>query len=210
MSQPFLASDFHIRWSTLKPEAVEADISEALKRAEANIDALISQDRGKMSFDSVVLALDEATRELNESWGLVQHLDSLCNSPALREAHNAMLARVSSFFAKISLNEDLWDLLETYSKTEQARALTGVKKRALDETLESFREHGADLPPEKKKRLEEIVARLSELTQKYSENVLDSTNKWELILDDTSRLVGVPEGAVKAARADAAARGSGN
>ncbi len=209
MSQPFLTSDFHIRWSTLKPEAVEADISEALKRAEANIDALISQDRGKMSFDSVVLALDEDTRELNESWGLVQHLDSLCNSPALREAHHAMLARVSSFFAKISLNEDLWDLLETYSKTEQARALTGVKKRALDETLESFREHGADLPPEKKKRLEEIVARLSELTQKYSENVLDSTNKWELILDDTSRLVGLPEGAVKAARADAAAKGLG-
>ena len=146
MSQPFLTSDFHIRWSTLKPEAVEADIGQALIGAEANIDALISQDRGKMSFDSVVLALDEVTRELNESWGLVQHLDALCNSPAMREAYNAMLARVSAFFAKIPLNEHLWDLLETYSKTEQARALVGVQKRALQESLDSFRQHGADLP----------------------------------------------------------------
>lgn len=209
MSQPFLTSDFHIRWSTLKPEAVEADIGQALSRAEANIDALISQDRGKMSFDSVVLALDEVTRELNESWGLVQHLDALCNSPAMREAYNAMLARVSAFFAKIPLNEHLWDLLETYSKTEQARALVGVQKRALQESLDSFRQHGADLPAEKKKRLEEIESRLSEVTQKYSENVLDSTNQWELVLDTNERLKGLPESVQKAMRADAAAKGHG-
>ena len=209
MSQPFLTSDFHIRWSTLKPEAVEADIGQALSRAEANIDALISQDRGKMSFDSVVLALDEVTRELNESWGLVQHLDALCNSPAMREAYNAMLAKVSAFFAKIPLNEHLWDLLETYSKTEQARALVGVQKRALQESLDSFRQHGADLPAEKKKRLEEIESRLSEVTQKYSENVLDSTNQWELVLDTNERLKGLPESAQKAMRADAAAKGHG-
>jgi oligopeptidase A len=145
-----------------------------------------------MSFDSVVLALDEVTRELNESWGLVQHLDALCNSPAMREAYNAMLARVSAFFAKIPLNEHLWDLLETYSKTEQARALVGVQKRALQESLDSFRQHGADLPAEKKKRLEEIESRLSEVTQKYSENVLDSTNQWELVLDTNERLTGLP------------------
>ena len=209
MSQPFLTSDFHIRWSTLKPEAVEVDIGQALSRAEANIDALISQDRGKMSFDSVVLALDEVTRELNESWGLVQHLDALCNSPAMREAYNAMLAKVSAFFAKIPLNEHLWDLLETYSKTEQARALVGVQKRALQESLDSFRQHGADLPAEKKKRLEEIESRLSEVTQKYSENVLDSTNQWELVLDTNERLTGLPESVQKAMRADAAAKGHG-
>ena len=96
---PFLSHDFHLRWSTLTPDAIQTDIDEALKRAEANLDALISQDRGKMNFDSVVLGLDEATRELNESWGLVQHLDSLCNSTPLREAHNAMLPKVSAFFA---------------------------------------------------------------------------------------------------------------
>ncbi len=127
--QPFLAHDFHIRWSTLTPDVIQADIDEALKQAEANLDALISQDRGKMNFDSVVLALDEATRVLNESWGLVQHLDSLCNSPALREAHNAMLPEVTAFYAKIPLNEHLWDLLVTYSKTEGIRlemSLAGV------------------------------------------------------------------------------------
>jgi oligopeptidase A len=157
----------------------------------------------------VVLALDEATRSLNESWGLVTHLDSLCNSPALREAHHAMLPLVSSFFAKIPLNEHLWDLLETYSKTQEARDLPPVKKRALDETMESFRQAGADLPPDKKKRLEELESELSQATQKYSENVLDSTNAWELVITDPERLKGLPQSAIDAARADAAAKGLG-
>ncbi|HEY1084605.1 MAG TPA: M3 family metallopeptidase, partial [Prosthecobacter sp.] len=209
MAQPFLSQDFHIRWSTLDVANIQADIKTALEQAEANINALLEQDRGKMNFDSVVLALDESTRGLNESWGLVQHLDALCNSPALREAHNAMLPEVSAFFAKIPLNEDLWDLLETYSKTEEARDLPPVRKRALKETMESFIQAGADLLPDKKKRLEELESELSQATQKYSENVLDSTNRWELVLPNADRLKGLPQSAIDAARADAAAKGLG-
>ncbi|MDZ4404339.1 M3 family metallopeptidase [Prosthecobacter sp.] len=209
MAAPFLTQDFHIRWSTLTPEHIEADIRAALEKAQANLDALIDQDRGKMKFDTVVLGLDETTRDLNEAWGLVTHLDALCNSPALREAHNKMLAEVSSFFAKIPLNEHLWDLLVTYSKTEEAKKLTPVRQRALQEAMEGFIQAGADLPPEKKKRVEEIESELSQLTQKYSENVLDSTNKWELVIDDVNRLKGMPPSAIDAARADAAAKNLG-
>ncbi len=131
MPHPFLENTFHIRWSTLAPDAVEADISEALSRAEQALENVINQDRGKLSFESVMFGYEDALRELNESWGLVTHLDAVCNAPALREAHNKMLPQVSAFFAKIPLNEHLWDLLLTWSKTEEARALTGTRKRAL-------------------------------------------------------------------------------
>ncbi len=120
-----------------------------------------------------------------------------------------MLAQVSSFFAKIPLNEDLWDLLETYSKTEEARDLPPVRKRALKETMESFIQAGANLSVEKKTRLQELESELSQVTQKYSENVLDSTNKWELVLTDAERLKGMPPSAIEAARADALAKGLG-
>jgi oligopeptidase A len=209
MPTPFLDESFHVRWSTLAPEAVEADISLALKRASESLDNIISQDRGRLTFESVMLAQEEALRSLNEAWGLVTHLDAVCNSPALREAHNKMLPEVSAFFAKIPLNEHLWDVVLTYSKTDEAKALTGTRKRALEESLAYFRQHGADLPPDKKKRLEEIEAELSQATQKYSENVLDSTNAWELVIDSVDRLKGLPQGAVDAARADAEAKGLG-
>ena len=209
MTHPFLTSDFHIRWSTLKADAIQSDISSALEQATAAIDSFLTQDRGRMTFESVVLDLDETTRPLNEAWGLVNHLDALCNNPALREAQNAMLPAVSAFFAKIPLNPHIWDLLLTYSKTDEAKALTGIRRRALDETMESFRQHGAELHPDKKSRLEQIESELSKITQKYSENVLDSTNAWDLIIDDPSRLKGLPQSAIDAARQEAEAKNLG-
>lgn len=209
MTHPFLTSDFHIRWSTLKADAIQSDISTALETATAAIDSFLTQDRGRMTFESVVLALDETTRSLNEAWGLVNHLDALCNNPALREAQNAMLPAVSAFFAKIPLNPDIWDLLLTYSKTDEAKSLSGIRRRALDETMESFRQHGAELHPDKKSRLEQIESELSKITQKYSENVLDSTNAWDLIIDDASRLKGLPQSAIDAARQEAEAKNLG-
>lgn len=210
MPHPFLTKDFHIRWSTLHPSHIEADITLALEEAQKRIEAVADQDRGRITFESVLLGLEEATRELNEAWGLVEHLDSVCNTPMLREAHNAMLPKVSAFRAKIPLNDHLWDLIETYSKTEEARDLKGVKKRLLDETLAWFRNHGAELSAEKKTRMEEIEAELSQATQKYSENVLDSTNAFELIIDDVAQLKGLPANAIEAARTDALAKGHGS
>ncbi len=209
MANPFLSTDFQLRWSTLKPEHIIADIARALQRAQERIDAVIEQDRGRFTFESVILGLEDATLELDQAWGLVEHLDAVCNSPALREAHNAMLPKVSAFRAKIPLNAHLWDLIETYSKTEAARALTGLKQRALEETVAYFHNHGAELTPAQKQRLEELQAELSQVTQKYSENVLDSTNAFELVIDDVNRLQGMPASAIDAARADAAAKGHG-
>ena len=210
MPHPFLEDNFHVRWSQLAPANVEVDISKSLSRAERALNKLTSQDRGRLTFESVMGGFEEAQRELGEAWGLVTHLDAVCNAPELREVHNKMLPQVSAFWAKIPLDADIWDLLLTYSNTADAKALTGVRRRCVDETLAYFRQHGAELPPEKKKRMEEIEAELSQTTQKFSENVLDSTNAWDLIIEDQARLLGLPPSAIDASRADALAKGHGS
>ena len=209
MSHPFLNKDYHVRWSTLTPDHIVADIELALTQAQERLDLVTGQDRGRMNFESVVVGLEDATLELDEAWGLVKHLMDVCDSPALREAHNFMLPMVSAFRAKIPLDEHLWDLIETYSKTDDARAQTGVRQRSLEETVAFFRNHGAELSPDKKKRLEDLQAELSQATQKYSENVLDSTNAFELVIDDVTRLAGMPQSAIDGARADASTKGYG-
>ncbi|HEX2750210.1 MAG TPA: M3 family metallopeptidase [Verrucomicrobiales bacterium] len=206
---PFLDDTFHIRWSTLTPDHIVPDITKALAEATDRLDAVCRTDRGRMTFDSTFIAFEEALSPLHEAWGKVSHLDSVCNSPALREAYNEMLPKVSEFFARLYLNESLWDLLKTFSGTPDVAKLTGVRRRFFDETMAEFRANGADLPEDKKKRLEELEAELAKTTQKYSENVLDSTNAWELIIDDESKLAGLPETARAAAAAEAKAKGIG-
>ncbi len=208
-THPFLAPDFAIRWSQLTPDAVAPDIGTALAGAQRNLDAIATQDLAAVTFASTVEALERACDELNRAWGLVGHLNSVADSPALREAYNAMLAPVSEFYAKIPLNAQLWTALRAFAATPEALALTGVKRRLFEETMADFRQAGADLPAEKKARLEKLEAELSQICQKYSENVLDSTNAWELIVDDEAKLAGLPANAREAARRNALAKGHG-
>ncbi|MBK7755949.1 MAG: hypothetical protein IPI35_05990 [Deltaproteobacteria bacterium] len=79
----------------------------------------------------------------------------------------------------------------------------------MDETLADFRESGADLPDEGKRRLEALEGELASITQTFSENVLDAMNQYELLIDDPARLDGLPESARAAALALARAKGLG-
>jgi oligopeptidase A len=206
-AQPFLDSAFLIRWSQLASEHIVPDIEAALARAQAAIDACAARDPGALSFENTFLALEHATEELNVAWGKVTHLQSVADSPALREAHNAMLPKVSAFFASIPLNAALWERLRKFAASPAARSVTGIHRRFLDETVKDFQQAGADLPAEKRARLEALQTELAQLTQKYSENVLDATNAWQLVVTDERRLAGLPERAKAAARRSAEAKG---
>ena len=193
MEHPFLDEDFRVHWSRLTPEHIEPDIEKALEEAQAKIDALGGDLPEELTFDNTLLALENADETLSLAWGKVGQLNAVRDSKELREAYNAMLPRVSEFSAKIPLNEGLWQRIKAYSETEEAHALTGTRKRYLEETISSFKSSGADLPPEKKKRMEEIQTELAKLTQKYSENCLDATNAWEKVVEDEAELSGLPE-----------------
>ncbi|MEM7698905.1 MAG: M3 family metallopeptidase, partial [Verrucomicrobiota bacterium] len=209
-SRPFLDPGFHIKWSHLAPEAVVADIREALSTAQANIDQLCASPSGDLSFENTLLALEESTEELTRAWGLVNHLDAVRNSEPLREALSEVLPEVTQFYSRITFNEPLWERIKSYHETTEAAALTGVRKRFVEETIRDFRRSGADLPADKKQQLEQVQSQLAEVTQKFSENVLDSTNAWELILEDDSRLSGVPETALSILISEAASKGLGS
>jgi oligopeptidase A len=202
MLHPFLQNDFHIKWATLTPEHIETDIGKALDQARSAVDAVAAQ-QPPLTYTNTIAALDEGLETLNRAWCLVSHLDSVNNSPELRAAHNAMLPKVSEFFASIPLNEALWETLRAYSVETGDEDLSPTKRRYIEETLADFREAGADLPPEQKKRAGEIQSQLAELTQKYSENCLDGTNAWEKIVTDEKQLSGLPKSALDAARQSA-------
>ncbi len=203
---PFLDPSFHIRWSALRPGDIEGGIALALANAEAAIAKIAATPTSTVDFETTFGALESATEELNQAWGKVTHLQSVADSPELRAAHNAMLPQVSAFYARIPLNPGLWLRLKAFAESAPAATLQGIRRRFVDETVAEFRQAGADLPAEKRARLEALQTELSQLTQKYSENVLDATNAWQLVVTDESRLAGLPSHAKAAARRSAEAK----
>ena len=204
---PFLSPDFHIRWSTLLPEAIEPDIHHALEQAKAAIETICAQDSTTATYESTFLALEAATEELSRGWERLNHLDSVLDNPAQRKGLNNMLPEVSDFYSAIPLNERLWSVFKAVGKSPETEKLNPIAKRFVEETLADFRQSGADLPPDRKQRIAEIEAELSKLTKQYAERVLDSTNAWELVITDESKLAGLPESALAAAAANARAKG---
>lgn len=207
MKEAYLEDVPHIRWSCLSPDSVPEAIDEAMTLARSQIDAIAKQDPKTATFASSFLALEDAGVELDRAWGRVGHLDAVSNSNALREVYNAWLPKVSGFQAQIPLNENLWKVLVHVAADEALTAdLSPVERRLMEETLRLFRENGAELPAAEKRRLEEIKKALAEKTQKFSENVLDATNAFELIVEDENSLAGLPDVAREAARASAASK----
>ena len=203
---PFLAPDFQIRWSTLTAEHIEPDIRQALASAKQAIEAICVQEPAQATYESTFLALEQATETLGRGWGRLQHLDSVNDHPAQRAALNGMLPEVADFQSSVPLNPRLWAILKAVGGSPAMAALTPVQQRFVQETLADFRQAGADLPPAEKERIAAIDAELSQLTQRYAEHVLDSTNAWELILTDEAKLAGLPESAKAAAAASARAK----
>ena len=200
---PLLEVRFEIPFDQIDATHVEPAAKQLIAEAQAMIDA-IAEDVGPRTFENTLLALESSTEKLGFAMGVVSHLESVKTTPELRAAYNAVRPELSAFYSAISLNEKLWRQLKRYAETDEAQALTGLQARFLKKTLEDFRRSGADLPAEGKQRLADLDVELSLVTQKFSENVLDATNAFELLVEDESKLAGLPQSAKDAAHESAA------
>lgn len=210
MNHPFLDPSLLVSWSKLSPGLVKADIEFAIEEARGKIDAICALSSGEMTYANTFGALEAACDSLHLGWGRLMHLDSVMDNEEQRNAISEMMPAVVVFSSSIPLNPELWAALKEAASLPWVSDLSPVRRRFVEETLADFRESGADLSDEEKKRFAEIESELALLTKKFAENVLDSTNAWELIVDDEAKLKGLPESAREAARLDALARGHGS
>ncbi len=209
MNHPFLSDTYPIQWASLTADHIEPDISHAIELAEQNLKEIRNLSESEVTFQNTFLALEQASDALDHGWGRVNHLDSVANNEAQRAELNKMLPKVSAFYSAISLDSEIWSSLKAFSVSEGMKGLSDLEKRFVEETCRGFIQSGADLPKEKKDKVAAVSAKLSEVTQKYSENTLDSTNDWELVIDDKARLAGIPDMFCESARLDALSKDLG-
>ncbi len=202
-SNPLVTVQFRIPFDRIQASHVEPAAAELVRDARARLDA-IANAPGERTFANTMGGLDELTEPLDFAMGVVRHLESVATYPELRAAFNAVQPEVSAFYSSVPLQEPLWKAIKSFAATEEGARLEGERRRFLDKTMDTFRRHGADLDPAGKKRLEEIDVELTQITTKFAENVLDSTNAFELILTNEADLAGLPPTAVASARESAA------
>ncbi|MGK8439832.1 oligopeptidase A [Ectopseudomonas hydrolytica] len=203
-----LLQDFDLPpYSQIKPEHVEPAVDQILADSRAAIAKLLEAQQANPSWDGLVLALDELGARLGRAWSPVSHLNSVCNSSELRAAYEACLPKLSEYWTEMGQNKPLFQAYEALAQSPAAADFDVAQKTILEHALRDFRLSGIDLPAEQQKRYGEIQMRLSELTSKFSNQLLDATQAWTKHITDEAVLSGLTDSAKAQMKQAAEAKG---
>jgi oligopeptidase A len=190
------------RFDAVQPEHVTPAIRQLLEENRALIERLIAAETAA-TWDTFVQPMLDAGERLSRAWGIVGHLHSVNDVPPWREAYNAMLPEVSSFYADLGQNLALFARYKALAAGSEFPTLSPARRRIIENELRDFRLSGAELPEDKKPRFKEIQEELSALGAKFSENLLDATNAHAEWIENEADLAGLPDDAKAAAKAAA-------
>ena len=135
------------------------------------------------------LAINEAEKidhSLDYAWSVVSHLKSVKNNDELREVYDKCLPELVKESSYVSQSLPLFN---SFKKLSLSGELSPVKQRIIDAGFKSMYLSGIDLEDEKKKRFNEIKIRLSELTTKFSNNILDSVKEYKMIINSENEFM---------------------
>jgi len=201
MTNPLLDFSSLPLFDRITPADVEPAIAQLLQQADAALHE-VTQDGFPADWVRISHVLDTATEQLGRAWGAVSHLQSVADTPELRAAYNAQLPKVTEFWTRLGANEAL------YAKYKAIRAdsLNPEQSHARTLALRNFVLSGAELSDDAKERFAAIQERQAEISQLFSEHVLDATDAWSLTIakDDTA---GIPDDVLESAHALAKADG---
>ena len=201
MTNPLLDFSTLPRFSEVLPEHISPAMTQLLAHAEQAM-AQVTADNFPADWLSISKVLDTATEQLGRAWGMVGHLQGVADTPELRAAYNAELPRITDFFTRLGANEALYGKYKSIPPS----SLNVEQDRAHTLALRNFVLSGAELQGQAKERFAEIQERLAEISQLFSEHVLDATDAWSL-LAAAEDVPGIPEDVLQAAQAAAAADG---
>ncbi|OFZ97140.1 MAG: oligopeptidase A [Betaproteobacteria bacterium RBG_19FT_COMBO_58_11] len=194
------------RFAEIKPEHVNPAIEQLLANNRALVSTLTA-DASAPTWKSFVLPLEDSNEHLSRAWSQVSHMNSVVNSPELREVYNANLSKITEYYAELSQNLKLFDKFKAIKASSEFAQLSSAQKKIIENELRDFRLGGAELPEDQKERFKAIQEELATLSARFEENLLDTTNDYAKYVEHAVDVAGLPADVLQAAQEAATADG---
>jgi oligopeptidase A len=201
-TNPLLDFSGLTRFDLIRPEHVTPAIDQLIQKA-AEVVKQLEAPLENVTWDNFVVPLEDATEHLGRAWGVVNHLNHVLDTPELRATYNENQPKITEFWTVLGQNEALYEKYKALRANPEFVNLSFARKRIVENALRDFRLSGAELPPEKKERFAEIQEQHAAISTRFSENVLDATNDYKLVVENELELAGIPDDVKQAARAAA-------
>ena len=193
---PLLAGAGLPKFQDINPEQVNQGIPLLLEQLNAELADLENRldqrlASGKaLAWDELMQPLHLLGERLRWSWGVVSHLNGVCNTPELRQAHQSQQAAVVAFGNRVGQSRNIYKALEQLQAGDQN--LDATQRRILEAELREMQLRGVGLEGPEQQEFNAATAELAQLASRYGNNVLDATNSWSLSLGETTDLAGLP------------------
>ena len=183
-----------INFAKLKPESLGLEVSQLIEKNKQRVADLVKQCEDpnfQLSWENTSAKLDDWGEEIfDDLFSIAGHLKSVRETDALRAAYNKCLPKISEYATTIRQDAGLYKLMK---RLRQEAELSEEQQKDLDDYIRDCKLTGIELPEKERAEFAALVAEGSKLSNKFSENILDATDKWKKHLPDNSRLGGIPE-----------------
>ncbi len=192
MSQanPLLADAPLPAFAAIRPEHVVPAVDAVLADYRKAVSAMTASGAAR-DFEHVMQAQERLEQRLGRVWSPVSHLHSVADAPALREAYDAALEKITDFSAELGQNRALYAAVQAVSDAEGA-TMSPSRRALVDHALRDFRLSGVALEEPARSRFRAIANELSKLGTGFANAVLDATDAWRHHVTDERELDGIP------------------
>ena len=213
MNNPFF-TDFNLPYdavpfSKFKTEDFIPAAEKSIELAINRINQIVNND-DEPNFKNTILELETSSEELDYVMSVYWHLFGSESDKDLKSLAEKISPMGSKFQNDILLNSNLFKKIKFVYENKENKGLDKQDIRLIDVTYKSFVRNGADLNDEDKGKIRKIDQKLSLLSPKFSNNVLNAQNKYELWIDDEKNLEGLPESSISMAKEEAKQKGEEN
>ncbi|OUW03829.1 MAG: hypothetical protein CBD16_02945 [Betaproteobacteria bacterium TMED156] len=183
------------QYNSFTPSDAEEFVENLIIECNNIVSQIINFENNK-SWENSFEPLSMKCEKLSRVWSTVHHLSGVIDSPEWRKIINDKTATVTEFWTELSQNSELAKITEELAKDDSVNQYSN-RMKVIENALRDFKLGGATLDAKEKKIFVGYEKKLAILSQKFSENILDSTKASFIHLNDddnlTNRLSGLPE-----------------
>jgi len=205
MTNPLLSQSALPEFSRIKPEHIKPAVEQSITNCKKVIEGVLANNE-LFTWDNLVAPIDEIDDVLSKLWSPVSHMNSVINSDELRDVYEACLPLLSEYGTSVGQHQGLYLAYQQLADSDEFKQLNTAQQKVITNALRDFKLSGIALNDTDKKRYGEIATRLSELSSKFSNNVLDATHAYTVSITQKEKLTGLPQSALEAAKALAEAK----
>ncbi|KAI3913615.1 hypothetical protein MKW92_038259 [Papaver armeniacum] len=159
------------------------------------------------TWPKLVDPLEKLVDRLQVVWGVVNHLKSVKDSADLRSAIEEVQPEKVKFNLRLGQSKPIYNAFKAIRESSDWPTLSDARKRIVEGQLKEAVLNGVSLEDDKREQFNKVQQELEKLSQKFEENVLDATKKFEKLITDKKEIEGLPASALGLAAQTAASKG---